>query len=272
MSKTVVLMLFALLLLSTLVVVGSAFAQSIPKPYVPEFIVRFVESSYNVTTIDLYTGLNVTEQFENNTLEVVIENQPFFYSWHGLSYNLYYNVRTKPHFAENWTEIYPIFSHPNSPYDWDGKSWSYSEYIFDPDSHIQSASGFTILPFDLSGDDAFYLFIGLTYGDRVDFQVEAIVGHDSQIWRIEHPFTPEYGGYYDTAVAFDITSGWSETQTIAIGDSQTPSPEPTFTPEPTATPYGESQPADQQVILGVAVTVAVVVVGLSLLFYLIKRK
>jgi hypothetical protein len=56
----------------------------------------------------------------------------------------------------------------------------------------------------------------------------------------------------------------------------TPTPEPTSTPtsspEPTATPYEEPQSTGQEVILGVAVTVAIVVIGLGLLVYLIKRK
>ena len=49
-------------------------------------------------------------------------------------------------------------------------------------------------------------------------------------------------------------------------------PIPTHTPEPTSTPYEEPQHVEQEAILGVAVTVAVVCVGFSLLVYLIKRK
>ena len=48
----------------------------------------------------------------------------------------------------------------------------------------------------------------------------------------------------------------------------TPSPEPT----PTSSPTEEPQLVDQQVILGVAVTVTAIVAGLGLLVYLIKRK
>ena len=67
-------------------------------------------------------------------------------------------------------------------------------------------------------------------------------------------------------------SGWSNTQTLTIGEIETASPEPTFTPEPTSTPYSEPQKLGQEAILGVAITVAVVVIGLGLLVYLIKRK
>jgi len=45
------------------------------------------------------------------------------------------------------------------------------------------------------------------------------------------------------------------------------------TTSPSHTPYNEPQPAEQlEVILGVAVVVAVIIVGLGLLIYLIKRK
>jgi len=47
---------------------------------------------------------------------------------------------------------------------------------------------------------------------------------------------------------------------------------PSASPEPTSTPYIEPQPAEQELILGAAVTVAVIGAGLGLLVYLIKRK
>ena len=50
------------------------------------------------------------------------------------------------------------------------------------------------------------------------------------------------------------------------------SPATTSTPEPTSTPYSEPQLTEQEAIIGLAITVAVVFVGLGLLFYLIKRK
>jgi len=62
--------------------------------------------------------------------------------------------------------------------------------------------------------------------------------------------------------------------TIAKDLETSPSPEqtstPSPTPEPTSTPY--NQPTENEVILGVAVTIAVAVAGLGLLVYLIKRR
>ena len=50
----------------------------------------------------------------------------------------------------------------------------------------------------------------------------------------------------------------------------TPTPEPTSTPTPT--PDQESQQAQQEMVVGGAMAAAVIVAGLGLLIYLIKRK
>jgi hypothetical protein len=202
---------------------------STPKPSVPDFTVKLVNNWYDVPTTystDPYTGETITHpghRVDNITVELSIKNQPFDYSANGLTYHLYYNVRTKPHFVEDWTELYPVADSPNSPYDWDNKSWSYSKYVFAPS---ESNSDFTILslPADYPSNA------------QVDFQVEAIVGHDSQFWFIQHPLAPEYGGYYEPAIAYDTTSGWSDTQTLTIGESQMSTPSPATTPTPTPTP------------------------------------
>jgi hypothetical protein len=63
------------------------------------------------------------------------------------------------------------------------------------------------------------------------------------------------------------TSDWSNTQTITIEEVPTPSPETT----PTPTPYNEPQSTEKELIFGVAVTVAVISVGLVLFFTLSKE-
>jgi hypothetical protein len=56
----------------------------------------------------------------------------------------------------------------------------------------------------------------------------------------------------------------------------TPTPTPTPTPEPTSTPTPtpdqESQQTEQEIVIGAAIAAAVIVAGLGLLIYLIKRK
>jgi hypothetical protein len=235
------------ILLSSLILVSvavgfvpvQASTGSIPKPSVPEFTVTLEANPYYVPptySIDEYTGENVTTQggyyVENKSIIVRIKNQPFSYSNNGLTYHLYYNVRTKPHFAaEDWTELCFVTEQPNSPYDWDAKSWSYSTYLY-PNYQRQSDSDYTVVSYALGGD-GYYLFKGLPPAAQIDFQVETIVGHDSQLWYIEHPFTPEYGGHYEPAVAVDERSGWSDTKAITIPAS---APSPTIMPTPTPTP------------------------------------
>jgi hypothetical protein len=83
---------------------------------------------------------------ENRTIELIINNQPFnAYSDAPQSYPfLYYNVREKGHFAQNWTEIY-------NP---------------DDDYLIKSNSDYTVVSYGVP-------FEG---GGQIDYQVEALVG------------------------------------------------------------------------------------------------
>ena len=113
------------------------------------------------------------------------------------------------------------------------------------------------------------------YDNAIDFQVEAILGHDSLRFVPDHDLAPWVGGHYVPDVAYDASSGWSSTKTITVGESQTspPSPAKTPTPTPTITPYQEPQQTEQfETILGWAIVVAVFGAGLGLLIYLIKRK
>ena len=230
------------------------------KPYVPEFTVELIDLSYDVPTTystDPYTGETITHpghRVTNKTIELTIRNQPFDYSANDVTYHLFYNVRIKPHFEENWNELYPLVERHNSSYN--SFSWPYSLYVSDS-APCESNSEFIILSLS-----AYY-----SPNAQVDFQVEAIIGHDSQFWYIEHVLAPMYGGYYKPAIAYDTTSGWSNTQTLTISESQTP----TSSPEPT--PSQEPQQTDHTtIIVGVAIIVAVLGAGLGFLFYLIKRK
>ena len=250
MSRSVVLVLFALLALSGLVMAGSVSAQSVTKPSVPEFTVELVDNSYDIPITyytDPYTGETITNEgghVENKSIEVWIKNQPFtpYDDAEGHEVNLYYNVRVKGHFEEDWS--LPItFSGSDSA-----------------DRIPQSSSEYTVLS----------LANYYPSGAQVDYQVEAFLGHF-------------YTDYYPEGHVFawpvrvfqvDEISGWSSTQTIVIGEihTQTPSPEPTVPTSPTQMPDEEPQQLEQELILGVAVTVTAITVGLGLLLYLIKRK
>jgi hypothetical protein len=290
MNRRLVLLLILILTASSLVVVKPIHS-STTKPSVPEFTVKFVNASYSVTTTNPYTGVNETQQIGNNSVEVTIKNQRFDHSYNGLSYHIYFDIRTKPHFSDNWTEVYPL-ENSTSSYNGDG-TFSYAEYI-SPDSPTQSNSSYTVISFPVvptelyqaSGYDIQRYYSGeegqegmysgflkaVPYGGQVDFQVKALVGHASQWWVIEHPFYPTIGGHFSPAVAFDSTSGWSNTQTITIGTNTptaTPSPSPSSSPQETE-PQPEAEPFPTTLVIASIGSVAIV--GLGVLVYLKKRQ
>lgn len=262
MSKNATLVLLVLLALSSLVMVDSISAQSIPKPYVPEFAVDVVDSSYDVPTtysIDPFTGENVTHEgyhVKSTSIQIEIMNQPFDSFWiqenplaANWTVNFYYNIRMKGHFSEDWIELY----NPSDGY-----------------VHQDSDSEYTVRTYTWGGDADTILgtkMIRIPAGGQVDFQVEAMIGYVHR----------DASTFWAPWVFEGEKSGWSNTQTITIPENQTPSLEGTPTPPnigPTSRPREESMLTQRQLelVLGVAFTVAVVGAGLGLLLYLIKRR
>jgi hypothetical protein len=191
----------------------------IPKPSVPEFTLRQIPSFPEKNKI---------------TVELTIKNQPFDKD-NIYNYSLVYNVRIRTS-EENWTDLYD------------------AEDGYPP----QSDSDYTVLSY-VSGEIAYYpsedyplapsTKVGVlpSYG-QVDFQVQAMIGYRTRslAWL--------YGRQGLPYVFQGESSGWSETQTLTIGEIPTssPSPEPTPSIEPI-------------LILGVIAVVAVFAFGLLLL-------
>jgi hypothetical protein len=266
MRKALTLILIAVLALSSLVMVETAFAQSVPRPSVPEFTVKYVDHSYVVpasTFIDPYTGKQISYpsyKVENKTVDVIIENQPYTpTNLDGNVTGLFYIIRWKGHF-ENWTGYY------------DGNDYFNINHLGDA-SRIWGISASN----SANTVQSFTDFSGLSKDAEVDFQVRAVIGFNFLY----------FGGHIQpigTVFHYVQESDWSNTQTVTIGELQTTSPEPTSTPEPTIptsptpspeltpTPYSEPQLTEQELILGIAITIAIVGAGLGLLVYLIKRK
>jgi hypothetical protein len=232
----------------SLLMAKPANGQTIPTLTFPQFAVKFVNASYNVTTTNSYTGQSQTQLINNNSIEIMVKNQPFNYLNNGLTYQIYFNVRVKPHFSniDNWTEVYPLENLTSSQANENG--FPYAWYIL-PESPPQSNLDYTtiafpVIPTELYGAlgyDVQRPYTGhntwlptfldaIPSGAQLDFQIEALVGHNSSYWYIQHPFTPTVGGFSAPAVAYDSASGWSNTQTITIGEaSATTSPTPTPT-------------------------------------------
>jgi hypothetical protein len=201
-SKCYPLCLLSILAVSVLLIIAEPTgAQTIPKPTVPEFTAQYVDRSYTVpatTTIDPYSGQSVTNPshyVENRTLEIAIRNQPFtpyIDSSTGAEWKitLMYQIRTKGHFAQNWTNLYSV------------------------DNGFLSASNsdYTTVSYPLSEGSP----IGgnLQANDQVDFQVKAMIGYVHR--------TVGFMSWYFTGESSD----WSPTQTVTIPTSN-PNPSPT---------------------------------------------
>ena len=204
------------------IVRASTELDSITKPSVPEFTVKFVDSSYTTHptySIDPYTGENVTHHgsyVANKTIEVTIRNQPFvpYYdassSW---NISLYYNVRVKGHYEANWTILY---LREDMPY--------LSENV-----PSKSASEYTVLSYHSyqPNSENTYIMGGKMMdfppGSQVDFQVEAFLGYQ---YSYDNYFYNQQPHMIPIRVNLFIyeRSGWSNTQTLTISaDALTPS-------------------------------------------------
>ena len=245
---------------------ASTDVSGIPKPSVPEFTLRYIDLSYDVPPtygIDQFTGKNVITQegyhVENQSVAFKIKNQPFtsYTDSSGNNISLYFNFRFKGHFGNEWRH-YPFSDNGQGTH-------RYSSLFYTSDQSPKlSASNFEYTD----------IFLGLPFlfgvnnppiGSQVDFQVQALIGH------IDYAGD----GFYNF---IGQTSDWSNTQTLTIGESQTPTSSPETTPTPTAspeltpTPSQEPQQIEPEIIISAAIAAAAVVVGLGFLIYLIKRK
>jgi hypothetical protein len=231
---------------------------TIPKPSVPVFTLEFVERSYDVPTtyaVDPYTGKNVTNasyHAENRTIDVTIRNQPFtsyIDTSTGAPWNitLFYNVRLRGYYADNWTTIY-------------GPGLGYPE---------QSNSGSTVISYSIDAN-VYPLWEHLQQGGKIDFQVQALIGY---VHRGYNPNATDQLQMWPWIFTGE-TSDWSNTQTITISLNQTSTSSPPPSQSPTATPSPPSD-ANQQGFSWTEISLFAalgVIVALLVVIALIRRK
>ena len=215
---------------------------SIFKPSVQEFMVYLVNQPYQIPAItptyttDPYTGETTLQkagssgyQFDNWTIQLWITNMQFNYPNDSNNYNLYYDVRTKGHFEQSWSELYPLFHGLHS-----GNEDDSGTFITNG-CPAQSNNLYTVITYSAYNPPS-YTWPKATYPPNatVDFQISAILGHKSQMFVDDHPFIPQLIGHEEPALAFDIQSDWSNTQTITITNSSlsTATPENPFVSTP----------------------------------------
>lgn len=229
-GKSFALILILIMAISSLIIVESAFAQSIPKPSTPEFSLKYIDLSYDVLPtygIDQYTGKTIITQdgyhVDNRSLQFTIKNQPFtpYTDPSGNQTGLYYNFRIKGAYGTEWN-YYPFA--PN------GVTTSRYGGIFggnnteSPADLAQSNSEYTTITIQIPG------LYNVPSEAQLQVQAQALIGYmvpsDYMMAGHVYVFTGQYGD-------------WSNTQTITISSSAptaTPNTSTLPTQNPTATP------------------------------------
>ena len=139
-------------------------------------------------------------------IEVKIKNQPFTPYWtqennYTGTINLFYNIRCKWPSAENWTYLC---------------GGGLEGYAVRETLMQDYDSEYTVLSYETSHSP-------------IDFQVEAVIGYEQSV--LSPPPFP-----MTRWVIIGESSGWSDTQTVITGESQTPTPSPVTSPTPIPVP------------------------------------
>ena len=271
MRKSAALLVLLILIVSDIMVAAPACA-AVTKPSVPEFTWKLGAHPYDVaaaTSTDFYTGETViTDGYhvENRSLEVTIKNQPYtsYMDAGGFYTRLSYKFRFNGLYEENWI-MYPTY-----PYG----------------SFNASHSDYTVISIPFSS----YPLNDVSTGSQVDFQVQALNGHEDKIYTGTFG-TSETDFYYEFV---GETSNWSSTQTLTLDDSAstaTPdplpsesSPTPTTSALPSQNPTATAKPSpvgtgglfgfdlEKTALIALVVVVAALVVAVAVLWRKVAAK
>jgi hypothetical protein len=224
MSRTIIVALT--LILVTSIVMGQATAVTVQKPSVPEFTVKYGDNSYDIPPTygtDQYTGKTIVtndgEHIDNRTLVFTIKNQPFTPFTDPSSnktVDLLYDIRYKGSFGQDWTRIFggEVTLYAGTEYPYAKTGYPVQDY----------GSEYTTITYTLPWN--------VPSEGKLDFQVKAFAGY-TKFYGDSHIIIA-FGSY----TFYGEESEWSDTQTLTLGDPQTPTPAPTAPPTlmPTVTP------------------------------------
>jgi hypothetical protein len=246
------------------------------QPSIPEFTVKYVDLSYDVPPTygtDQYTGQPIIIQdgyhVDNRSLQFTIRNQPFtpYTDSIGTQIGLYYNFRVKGAYGTEWN-YYPFA--PNGVTTRRYGGWFGGNSTESPADLVQSNSEYTTITIQIPD------LYNVPMKAQLDVQAQALIGYmepsDYMMAGHVYVFTGE-------------SSDWSSTQTITVGEIQTPTPSPAATPTPTPSPAATPTPTPSPTIspsplpspyeipiVGLTFIVIIFAAGLGLLIYLIIRK
>jgi hypothetical protein len=178
---------------------------SITKPAVPEFSLKFesyLKDFEAVYSIDPYTGENVLisrahqKTLQNITLSIKRQNfSPYQDS--GGTQLICTTIFVLKVIENDWSSI--------------GRITPSQEFV--GDYHVWLDSKFIYVSYDLGIFAKYQIFKSVTPGGKLDFQVEALAGYYTLVYRSLLPVGEEFHG---------MTSGWSNTQTLSIPARQIP--------------------------------------------------
>jgi hypothetical protein len=254
------ILLIAVLAVSSLLSIESAFAQTptpspvpIPKPSVPEYTIQLIGPEYvNPTTyyLDQNTGQIVADIGYTNKYSAVlvtIKNQPLVFDYSNVhligAFGFYYNIQIKQHSSSsNWINIY----HADNGYG------------------VPSNSEYTNLSFSIEGQ----MGVGDLAGTQIDIHVQAMIG---EIGRQYNPNATNMLDMYPYTFQGE-TSDWSPTQTVSIPANVPLTSDSTPHPSSTLPNMGPTSPpvyvfADLAVDLALLAIAILVVIVVSLLLY-----
>jgi hypothetical protein len=262
-SKYHTLYLVVLLIVYSILFVIPTDAQSITKPSVPEFKLNYTNYVYDEpAATSQWSGEPIPNSgyhYDYRLVYIKVRNTPNDAyvnddsTINGVREHLYYNVRVKNHFSNEWVEFWG-----QSPmYASNGSIITGTWYWGASDSEVT-----TIGSIALNGrTNLIHASRDVAVGDQVDFQVKALIGYQN----IEdHTFIGE-------------ESAWSSTQTLTIDMSvQTTSSPPSDSSDATTEPTQSTTPSntlDDQTYgvtsVPLSVFIAVIVALIAVIFTLL---
>lgn len=161
----------------------------ITKPSPPEFTITLADHSYDVppkttSTTNPYNNKTATTTIpgyhvKNITVDLTVKNQPYPSNIEGNKSYLLYFVRTKGHYAQDYSE----------------------NYLTTPDAVQSSSSDYTVISFPAER---------YSVGDEVDFQVKAILAYECTYTRACIPPMTV------TTMVHAAVGNWSSSQTFKV--------------------------------------------------------
>jgi hypothetical protein len=257
-------------------------AQSIPKPSVPEFSLKYADYSYNVPPtygINDYTGqkTTITNGYDviNRTVQFTIKNQPFnaYVDSSGNTIMLYYHIRYKGNYGNTCSDISVK----------EGNSIIFHDTLIFPASN-SSTSEVKVGEYSYGGSGPIgnqrLYNINLPTEGKIDFQVQALIGK-AQLFNSNGVL-----GYF-ALYSYNFTGqvgDWSSSQTLAFEETsvspETPNPTvPNTSYFPTIAPSNSNrsiqitiQISTANVILLVGIVLVVILAVVIVVFFSVRPR